>query len=111
MARQDLEFVAETIAQAVEKAQTTSRVQRGIELRAQMHAVLATGATPDHYRWAWLSQSMDRTLEFVRGLCREFSDAHPDDMATNLDLTDILRFTANYVDRIVQAQAQAQKPG
>jgi hypothetical protein len=99
MARQDLEFVAEMLAQAVEGSTKQSRLQKGMALRLEMHQALRDGQPFDHYRMKWVSDSIDKVIDFSRNICRDFDAVHPEDMASALDLLDILRGAANLIEQ------------
>lgn len=97
MPRQDLKFIAEVLVQAVEGSARQSRLQNGVNLRQQMHVALATGQPFSHYRLKWVSSSIDRLVDTARGICKEFDDSHPDDMASSMDLIDMFRGALNLI--------------
>lgn len=95
--RQDLEFISETLASAVERlgVQGTyqDRLENGFRLRAMIHESLKNGVHPDHYRMRWLSDSVDEVVGFLRDVAKRFDEAHPEDMASVMDLIDVLQST------------------
>lgn len=102
--RQDLQYVGEVLALAVEAESDKSRLAHGVSLRQQMYDTTATGLPFNHYRSQWLAKSIHATIDFAKGLCREFDAAHPDDRASTLDLSDILRGAYNLVTQQVKGR-------
>jgi hypothetical protein len=98
MARQDLEFIATALGDAVESARFSVRLQHGAKLRAAIYRAMAQGEAIDHYRVQWLGASGAKIVQFARNLCKEFDEAHPDDMASAYDLGDILRIAASHIN-------------
>lgn len=98
MARQDLEFIASALGDAVESARYSVRLQHGANLRTALYRAMAQGAQVDHYRLQWLGSAGARIVDFARSLCREFDAAHPDDMASAYDLGDILRIASTHIN-------------
>lgn len=89
--RADLEFVAGILAQAVTKSSDQARLQKGVVIRSQIIQALSAGQAVEHYRMRWATQAVERTIEYIKGLCKEFDNGHPDDMASAQDICDILR--------------------
>jgi len=95
MPRLDLAFIAETLASAVESTRDQPRLKKGAAIRKDMMETLAAGKSFDHYRYRWLAESATKLAVYAQVLCKEFDAAHPDDMASSSDLSDILRTAHN----------------
>lgn len=98
MARQDLEFIASALGDAVESARYSVRLRHGSNLRTALYRAMAQGTQVQHYRIQWLGTAAARIVEFARQQCREFDAAHPDDMASAYDLGDILRIASTHIN-------------
>lgn len=109
MTRQDLDFIADVLARAVTAATQQTRLQKGTELRQQIVQALSTGQPCDHYRIKWTAGSVNRVIDFVQELCREFDAAHPDDMASAQDVLDILRGAISVLSQQVQAFSKKEE--
>jgi hypothetical protein len=110
MARQDLEFIAEALGGAVESARQSVRLRHGLRLRAAMLDALSKSEPFTHYRLTWMSQSIDKVLEYAKTLCRDFDKEHPDDMASALDLADMCRGATNMVEGTLMGVKTDEKP-
>lgn len=72
-------------------AEQQNRLQRGLQLRKQMHAVIDAGGHPQGYRVEWIKAT---TRELNRALMKaagEFNATHPDDRISTLDFLDVLQ--------------------
>ena len=115
MARQDLEFIASALGEAVESAYLSARLQQGARLREGLYRAMAQGEAVDHYRLQWLGSSAARLVDFARSMCREFDLAHPDDMASAYDLGDVLRIASSHIndslpEEQVEGPAASEEP-
>src|SRR5512138_915004 len=87
--RADIDFVVDILSKLSEPT-VEERVRNGQRLRAKILQAIQNGEVPDGYRWAWVKSSSNQLLELLQMMADDFNKAHPDDMATIIDLLDIL---------------------
>ena len=89
--REDLKFISETLAEAIERRRVQTKLQRGVALRKQLET-MPHSERELHYRFNWMADSAANLYNMAIDLCKKFDVDHPDDQASTLDLVDILRY-------------------
>lgn len=92
--REDLKFISETLAEAVERRRVRTKLQYGLSLRRQVLADLKTNPSraTSHYRYQWVVQCSTDLFNMALDMCRKFDVEHPEDQASTFDLVDILKY-------------------
>ena len=67
-----------------------ARLQRGLELRKEMHAAQARGEVVMGYRIEWLHKTAQEVIRLVKAAGENFNMLHPDDKCSLLDFGDVL---------------------
>jgi len=65
------------------------RLACGAVLRRYIHAQLAKGIEPDHYRMKWLHKGISAIVHQLELFGREFNSAHPTDKFSTGDMIDV----------------------
>jgi hypothetical protein len=81
-------FTVETLVGVVR--QKRQRLAHGLQLRDAIHAALDDGRELDHYRVAWIKDSVVRLFGELEEIARDFNRDHPDDCCSVHDFCDVL---------------------
>ena len=65
------------------------RLAVGAILRRYIHAQLAKGVEPDHYRMKWLHKGISRIVHQLELFGRDFNTANPTDKFSTGDMMDV----------------------
>lgn len=73
------------------------RLERGVQLRKQMHEAIKRGEKPTGYRAKWLKDSALEMVSVLGEIARKFDEKFPDDRASVSDLMDVLATTMGLI--------------
>lgn len=89
MAQDLLQFTQNTLVSALNRY--NKRIRRGRQIRLSIHDTIEkTGVQPDHYRVAWLKDSVLRVFHELEAIALTFNTEHDDDCCSATDLADVL---------------------
>lgn len=101
--RPDIEYAVEILSKLA-SATDEERLAYGQVMRQEISDMLKRGQTPAGYRWDWLVASSKQLMELLQMMADDFNKAHPHDMASTLDILDILAMTTSNIKQIVVQQ-------
>jgi hypothetical protein len=97
---EDVAFTVEVFQKVL--ANEKHRLAVGAVLRRYIHAQLAKGIEPDHYRMKWMHKGISRMIHELELFGREFNAAHPRDKFSKGDMIDVAESAVltlrNYID-------------
>jgi hypothetical protein len=99
----DIEFTVDIFQKVL--ANEKHRLAVGAVLRRYIHAQLAQGKEPDHYRMRWLHKGISRIVHQLELFGRDFNAAHPTDKFSSGDMIDVAESVVLTLRNYINADA------